>query len=266
MKFRILFSAGLFSLLAVNAFAQDHGHSDIEFSYEGGELVIEPSGEITTEGILLFEGEIEELTELGGGLGAEDPGFEVPGSPPPTPDAAFLNIVDASQFSEVGLGYVNYYNPNTDMLELLGLPDQFRIIDNTDTNNDLILGGSSLSGDNPQFVGVADADGEIHDHVIFELLNEAEMPIGAYGFMFQMRTYLDFDPAMFNPDFVSEEFWIVLNYGLDEDIFEEFAVPAFGPPPTGAIPEPGAAALMLLGTCVFGLRRRSRSSWQGSSR
>ena len=106
-------------------------------------------------------------------------------------------------FSSVGLGYVNYYNPNTGMLELLGMSDQISIIDNTAATDDLVL-GLSLSNvdDNPQFIELADGLGEIHDHVVFDLLNDATMPLGAYGILFQLQT--DLNPLDGIIDFTSE--------------------------------------------------------------
>ncbi len=259
MKFRILFSASLFTLLAVNAYAQDHDHehSDIEFGYENGALVIEP-GELTTEGIMIFESEFEVL-EINGqsSLGADEPGFDTPvaeGLVVNPGDTAWLNVLNASNYSSVGVGIVNYYNPNSGMLELLGLSEQISIIDNTETGtDDLILGSSMADGqDNPQFIGIADDNGEIHDHVVFDLLNEESMPLGAYGILFQLQTDFDFDGIM---DLTSDEFWIVFNHGMTESDFENFAIPAFGPSSAG-VPEPGSAAILFVAGSLAGLRRR----------
>lgn len=257
MKFRILFSISLFSLLAVNAYAQNHEHSDIEFGYENGALVIE-AGEFTTEGIMIFESAFEAL-EIDGqpSLGADEPGFDTPvgeGLVVNPQDTAWLNVLDASEYSSVGVGYVNYYDPHSGMLELLGLPNQIGIIDNTETGTDDLVIGSSISDiqDNPQFIGIADDNGEIHDHVVFDLLNEGSMPLGAYGMLFQLQTDFDFDGIM---DLTSDEFWIVFNHGMTESDFENLAIPAFGPT-SGAVPEPGSAAILFVAALVFGLRRR----------
>ena len=257
MKFRVLFLASVVSLLAVNAYAQHQHAGDIEFGYDNlatpTELEVE-AVELTTEGIMIFESEFEELDPLApGDFSADEPGFTTndgegllvnPG------DAIFLNFLDASAHSSVGVGYVNYYNPGTNMLEELFGLNQIAVLDNSAGTADLIL-GSSISGDNPQFLGLGDGDGDVHDHVVFDLLNDASMPLGAYGLLLEMQS--DFAVLDGNMDLTSDKFWIVFNHGMDEEDFENLAIPAFG---TSAVPEPGAATVLLFATSMVAFRRR----------
>ena len=230
MKFRFLLSAIVGSLVAVQAYAQHSG--DVVLGYDN---LVTPTAleievvELTTEGILIFEGEFEELDPFNpGDFFADDPGFNTfagGGFLVLPSDQIWLKALDASAVSSIGVGYVNYYNPITDMLEPLG---RMAILDNTGSTADLILNATSIeSGINPQFIDLGDGGGNIHDHVVFDLLDDATAPQGAYGLLFQLQS--DFAPADGNMDVSSDPFWMVFNYGMTESDFETFALPKFGP-------------------------------------
>lgn len=254
MKFRILFSTAVLAMLSTNVFAQ---HSDIEFGYGTDPTEIEIEGvEFTTDGFALFEAEMEELDPDGdpGNFSSDEPGYttnDAEGLLVNEDDRIWLRAVDASVESLFGVGYVNYYNPTEDMLEASG---RLSILDNTASTADLILNGGSIeSGDNPQFLAFGDEHGDVHAHVDVDLLDDATAPTGAYGILFQMQS--DFDVADGNMDAESDFYWIVWNHGMDEEDFENLALPKFG---LAAVPEPGSLSLLALGaTALFMRRRRS---------
>lgn len=249
--------------MSANVFAQDeHGHAgDIEFGYDsltnptGFDIEV---GEVTSDGIPLFEGSFEELDPTGapGDFSADEPGFttnEAEGLLVTEGDFIYVNVLDASAHSLFGVGYVNFYNPTSGMLEPSG---RLSIVDNTDTGtDDLVLNGASIeSGDNPQFLGVSTPElgetvPEVHDHVIIDLLDDASALPGAYGILLELESD---NPLVTN----SEPFWIILNHEMLEDDFENFAVPAFAG--TSAVPEPGAFSLLAMGAPSMLLRRRRR--------
>ena len=99
------------------------------------------------------------------------------------------------------------------------------MIGNSISVADLILNGASIeSGGNPQFVDVGNSN-NIHDHVIFDLLDDETAPFGAYGIMFQLES--DLAPADGEMDVESEPFWIIWNHGMSEADFESLAIPQF---------------------------------------
>ena len=238
-------------------------HSDIEFGYDDHtnptEIEIEQPN-VTSEGIMFFESEFERAI-ASDPWASDEPGFATvdemgellrfnPG------DNIWLTALDASDttYSSIGVGFVNFFNPVTGVLEAAGeitIQEDF-----TGTTMDLILNGDSItSGDNPQLIGVADSastdPGGIHDHVEFELTGDT---VGAYGILFQVEA--DFAGTSAETDLTSDPFWIIINRGLDEDTFEGAALEAFG---VAAVPEP-ASAIVLTGALGAMLVRRRRRS------
>ena len=217
-----LFSTGLYG---------QHAHSDLEFGYDN--LNTPTAFEIeevesTSDGFLFYEAEMEELDPIGdpGNFSSDEPGFTtnaLEGLLINEEDQIWLNAVDAATYSLFGVGYVNYYNPGTDSLDAVG---NLAVQDNTSSTDDLILSGAMATGPNPQFLGLGDMDGDLHDHVVINLLDDATAGIGAYGVMFQLQA--DFDPFDGNIDLTSETFWLIWNHGMSEEDFETRALPRFG--------------------------------------
>ncbi len=205
--------------------------SDVEFGYDNTasptDFAIE-GNVLTQDGILLVESSMEELDPFTpGDFSADQPGFatnSAEGLLVNSNDEIWISALDASVDSAFGVGYVNFYNPVTDALEASG-----RIVfeDNTFSTADLVLNGDSIeSGVNLQFIDRANGGGNIHDHIVFDLLDDATAPIGAYGLLVQLHS--DFAPIDGNMELSSEPFWIVFNNGMSQADFERFALPKFG--------------------------------------
>ena len=137
------------------------------------------------------------------------------------------------------------------------------LADNSGQTTDVLIDGTSLSGDNPLFVALGQIDpntGEvaaIDDHLDFTLVAGADAPVGAYGIAFELLGSLD-GTSLDNFEVTSDPFFIILNNGLSEEQFEDFAVPAFE---AAAVPEPGTLGLLAMGmSCVILRRSRRRLS------
>ena len=255
MKFRIWFSTAVLAMVSTNLFAQ---HSDVEFGYDSlaspTEIEIE-AFDFTTDGFMYFESEMEELDPFNeGDFSSDEPGFatnDAEGLLVNPGDAIWINALDASVLSSFGVGYVNYYNPSTDELESFG---RIRIEGNSAGLDDLFLNAGSIeSGPNPQFIGLADNAGDVHDHVIVDLLDDSTSPLGAYGIMFELQG--DFDSPDGTMDVSSDPFWIVWNHGMSEEDFDTMALPKYG---VSAVPEPGSLSLLAVGAATLFFRRRRR--------
>ena len=256
MKLRMLMTAVALAMMASSAYAQ-HGHDgDVEFGYDD---VSNPTAfdiehdEFTSDGILFYESEFEELDPFNPGDWASDePGFttaSAEGLLVNENDQIWLQAMDAASNSSFGVGYVNFYNPDTDSLEAAG---RLGIYDNSGTTADLILNGGSIeAGVNPQFLGLGDAEGDVHDHLIVDLLDDSTADVGAYGVLFRLQS--DFDAADGNMDLDSDPFWIIWNYGMDEEAFDEFALPKFGA--VEAVPEPSTLGMFAIGMAAIMVRR-----------
>ena len=161
-----------------------------------------------------------------------------------------LQAMDAASNSSFGVGYVNFYNPNTDSLEAAG---RLGVYDNSPNTANLILSGGSIeAGVNPQFLGLGDDEGDVHDHLIVDLLDDDTAAFGAYGVLFRLQS--DFDVADGNMDLASDPFWIIWNYGMDEEDFDELALPKFGA--VEAVPEPSTLGMFAIGMAAIMVRRR----------
>lgn len=244
-------SAFLFAVCSSQAlWAQ---HADVEFGYDDlgnpTGIVIENDDE-TLEGFQFWEAGFEELDPNNpGDWSADEPGFTTEDSEGllfNDADQIWLCPIDASLQSIFGVGYVNYYNPATGMLEAT---NRVSLIDNTTGTSDLIMDGATATGDALQFLGSVDSDGDLHDHVVFDLLDDASAPAGAYGIMFQVHA--DFASADGTPDLVSAPLWFIFNHQMDEEEFDSNALRAFG-----VVPEPSSLALLFAGSTCLLVRRR----------
>lgn len=244
------------ALCASLSFAQ---HNDIEFGYNNlnspTAFMLE-GGSFTLDGLAYWESDLFEFDPFEpGNFGSDEPGFTTnaaEGFLINTNDRIFLRVLNAAGNSAYGVGLVNYFNPNTGSLEASS-SRRMLAQQNSGSFTDLIFNGVGIeSGDNPVFLGAGNASGDLHDHILFDLLDDATAPLGAYGVLFQMEA--DFASNGFGQtDLSSNAFWIIWNHGMSHEDFETLALPAYG---AGAIPEPGAFALLAISSVVISLRRR----------
>ena len=216
-------------------------HSDIEFGYDDASnpssFNLSPLSfdETTADGIILAEGSFRELDPFApGDFSVDQPGFTTNsgvGQIVNTGDHIMINVLDAAVHSDFGVGFVNFFNPATDALEASG---RISLIDNTSLTPNLVLDGASIeSGVNPQLIGAGNASGNLHDHIDLDLLDDANAPLGAYGFLVQMQS--DFAPVDGVIDLSSQPFWLVFNHGMSDSDFETLVLPEFG---VGAVGDP----------------------------
>ncbi len=244
-------------LISTSIFAQ---HSDIEFGYDSTSsptTFVFDTDNFTSEGFMFFEAEMEPDVFDPGNFGSDEPGFATnaaEGLLINPNDRIFLRILDAMIASSFGVGFVNYYNPITGLLEA-SADRRLLVEQNTGGLQDLVINGLAIeTGDNPVFVASANSGGNVHDHLFFDLLDDATAPHGAYGLLVQLQA--DFASNGFGGiDLSSAPFWMIWNHGMDHEDFDKLALPAFG---VSVIPEPSSMALLLAmtGVGLFARRRR----------
>lgn len=192
----------------------DAQHSDIAFSYEDQSIVMRDGIEGFTDGLQIFQGNFP--TSGFAIRFTENPGFlaDIANGDMLEPgDRIDIEILESASFES----FLTFYDPVADAIA--PTPATIIVEDNGgDATIDLIVGNTSLSGDNPQFIKMADSMGEIHAHIDFFLSEEAEF--GAYGILFRLNT----DNASFQS---SPPVWLVFNYGLSPFELQELAIPAF---------------------------------------
>lgn len=224
-------------LFVTNAQAQ---HSDVEFGYEAGKVEIEPGHDG-----LVFESDFPssglfERYSTNPGFGSEI----VEGLGIGAGDIMSYNILDNLYFWS--LATEDFDSPGSATIE----------IDNAVGPNTLV-GGTTGMLIPAGTIGQADGGGDFHSHVGFTL--SAGAPLGAYGLLMEMETNATGIAK-------SDPFFIVFNYGLDEDgtnpsvpDFED-AILAFSNE-LQAVPEPSSITLATIGLALLGcgvLRRKAR--------
>lgn len=236
-------------------------HSDVEFGYDSlaspSAFVIEGNS-LTTDGIQYWESEFIEDALQPGDFFADEPGFATNATENlfiNAGDRISLRVLNAQGNSATGVGFINYFNPSTGLLQA---SSTHRILaeQNSVALPDLVFNGGGIESapnSNPVFLGTGSSSNGLHDHIFFDLLDEANAPLGAYGVLFQLES--DFALNGFgSTDLTSDRFWVIWNRGMDPTDFERQALPAFG-----AIPEPGSFALLSLSAVGFAIRRRRAS-------
>lgn len=217
---------------AVSALAEDeHAHNDVEFEYRAGKIAIEFGGEGRVfEGEFPVDGEMEQASE--------NPGFgselaEGLGVSP-------LDIIDYNV-----LGPLVYHN-GTNFAPVPG--GASILIEDNPVNAGSLAVTSSTTGpiSGPGAIAQADLNGEVHTHLEF-FLEPASLGVpeyGAYGFLMQLTT----DRPGVAP---SAPFYLVFNFGLEEQVFEG-AVESFA----AQIPEPSTLVIGALGMLGVAIRKR----------
>jgi hypothetical protein len=213
-------------------------------------------GSFTLDGIAYWESDFFEFDPFNpGNFGSDEPGFTTnsnEGLLINNNDRIFVRVLNAAGNSAFGVGLVNYFNPSTGMLEA-SASRRMLAEQNSGSFTDLVFNGVGIeSGDNPIFLGAGNASGNLHDHILFDLLDDATAPFGAYGVLFRLEA--DFASNGFGQtDLASNSFWIIWNHGMSHEDFETLALPAYG---AGAIPEPGSFTLLGLSVLAIAIRRR----------
>jgi hypothetical protein len=228
-------------------------HSDVEFGYDdlaNPMAIIFENDDESVDGIQYWEGEFEDLdpTVAGDDWGSDEPGFTTEASEGllfNSGDNIWISALDASSHSSFGSGFVNYFNPNTGMLEA---NHRVSLLDDAGSTSDMVLDGGAFAGDPLQFLGSVDADGDLHDHITLDLLDDATAPAGAYGVLLQVHADFGGDGTV---DLESDPFWFIYNHQMDEGDFDSVALRGFG-----VVPEPSSLALLFAGSTCLLVRRR----------
>ena len=204
-------------------------HSDVEFGYDdpSNPSMLEIDNDFRTiENTMVFVSDFELLDPFNADdFASDNPGFatnQMEGLVLNAGDFVWIDVLNAADESIFGAGFVNYCDPATGVISAAG---RIAVIDNSNSTVDLILDGDSIeSGANPSFIDLANSAGDVHDHIVFDLLDDSSAPFGAYGLYCQLLSDQDADGI---GDVSSEPFWIIWNHGLSSTDFDN-AIKHFG--------------------------------------
>lgn len=197
---------------SLGAAAQAQHEGDVEFAPSGGALRVEAN---VANGHYVFEGGFGDNPVLPPNE-IDEPGFESQPGAFSSGDLVGFNVLasllywDGTQFADVPAGH---------QVEMQKAIFSTFVGDDTGPQSGFIF-------------GEADADGDIHEHLDFILHGPGEpdaLTIGAYGLWL----------ALTSPQYdASNEFIVLLNYGLSADEFDAGVAAA-----AALVPEPSTAVL-----------------------
>lgn len=219
---RLLVATILVVCSAGVALAQ-HEHSDVEFVFTDGKIDIEfgDEGQVF-ESEFDIDGTLEQETD--------DPGFA-------SETAEGLGVEPNALIDYDVLGPLMYHNGSG----FATVPAGAQLVIGDNPSGELVVDAATvgpISG--PGAIAQADSSGDVHTHIDFRLepLTLSTGDYGAYGVLMQLTT----DHAGVA---ASDPFFLVFNFGLEEEEFEG-AVGAFA----AMVPEPATGfwlAVVLLG-------------------
>lgn len=209
-------------------------HADIDVLVESGKLV--------TEGTL-FEGSFS-LPGINNRWRTTNPGFDVP-------DGTFQ---PGEQLWVRATGPLSFWN-GTAWTTSVPANEFIRLDDSIGLTSVLRPGGFTADA-GFGIVDEADAGGGIHQHVAFNLINNANSainggdPVAMGAYLVRMQVFATGPGGTGTPYLDSDPFMIVFNRGLSDTAFEAAV---------SAVPEPAAALLLLPGLALVAYRLRGRA-------
>ena len=220
-----LLAATSVAVLATSALAHE---GDVEIEVNGGALYVPPAEHEQGELLLVFGGELGEFPFPANQ--GNDPGFEAEGGFADGDVVGFNLVTD-----------LIYWNGGE---SLSPVPTDHSV---TVEKSVYSLTADGTSGYQTGFgFATADAGGTFHEHLTYTLNGpgaEDEKTPGIYGL------WLELTSSGYE---TSNDFIVLLNYGLEEETFEE-GVHFIG---EHVIPEPSSAALLVIGGLLLYRRRR----------
>lgn len=228
-----LIATVLFCLATGNVAAQHLHDGDIEMAVDGGQLVVlgAEHAEYGT-GRAIFEGSLDTLL-AGPRYRTTSPGFD---SEPGT-------FGTSEVISFVGWGTLAFWD-GVAWADMVPNGEKVIVRDSLDETLTFAVDGLTPSGGFTGLIDEGGATGQIHQHVAFTLETDPlQMPAtGAYRIGLQLTSSVND---------ASDEFYLVLNRGMDSEAFE-------GAIHVMAVPEPETYGLFAAGLLVLaaGVRRR----------
>ena len=220
-------------LFTATTAAQDEHAGDLQFKYDGNQIVILNGEEGFEDGKKIFEAEMGFGDPLVEGF-TDEPGFisELPDLGIGANDTISFNFLE-TRFG----GFLNFWNPATGEIEsTLSTIDLTKGLENWTISQ--LVGASGV-------LGQADEFGDFHAH--FDIQLSAGSTVGAYALLMELES----DRSGIAK---SDPFYIVFGYGIDETQHGAAVAKFAGVPEPGSL---GIIAAAAIGGLVRLRRRRS---------